>query len=97
MTYDVARHTFGWDSESPTRQVEVGPVRMEWRPVTNGEYLAFWMGVVGWERVALPLSWTDEGTEVWFYSLDHPRVLIRARRQRVRTLYGLIPMSVAKH
>ena len=45
MTYDVAGHTFGWDNENPARRVEVGHVRMEGRPVTNGEYLAFWNGV----------------------------------------------------
>ena len=97
MTYDITRHTFGWDNGSPTRRVEVGRARMEWWLVTNGEYLAFWKGVAGGERVALPLSWTDDGTEVWLYSLDHPRVLICTGRQQVRMLYRLVPMSVAKH
>ena len=75
VTYDVAGHTFGWDNESPARRVEVGRVRMEWRPVTNGEYLAFWKGEAGGERVAFPPSWvsTDNGRiEVCFSSLDHP-------------------------
>ncbi|KAJ1733316.1 hypothetical protein LPJ61_001617 [Coemansia biformis] len=34
-------HTFGWDNESPSTTVAVGPFRLRTQPVTNGEYLIF--------------------------------------------------------
>ena len=42
MTHHGDGHEFGWDNENPARRVEVDRVRIEWRPVTNEEYLAFW-------------------------------------------------------
>ncbi|KAI9571718.1 C-type lectin protein [Boletus coccyginus] len=79
VTHRVDGHAFGWDNESPARQVEVGRVRLEWRPVTNEEYLAFW-NAGGQTQVDFPPSWvsSDGGIEV-------------------RTLYGPVPMRVAKH
>ena len=75
----VAGHAFGWDNESPARAVAVGRFRASWRPVTNGEFLAYWRGA-GAGRVALPPSWVcADGGEV-----------------RVRTLYGPVPMAVAR-
>ncbi|KAG1901346.1 histidine-specific methyltransferase [Suillus fuscotomentosus] len=41
---DVAGHIFGWDNESPTRQVEVKAFRIEWRPVTNGDFYQYYKG-----------------------------------------------------
>ena len=68
VIYRVDGHEFGWDNENPTRAVEVGRVRMEWRPVTNEEYLAFWKAG-GETRVELPPSWvsSEEGIEVCFF------------------------------
>jgi len=69
VTHRVDGHAFGWDNESPARQVEVGRVRMEWRPVTNEEYLAFW-NAGGQAQVDFPPSWvsSDSGIEVRFFS-----------------------------
>ncbi|EMD31755.1 hypothetical protein CERSUDRAFT_162503 [Gelatoporia subvermispora B] len=74
----VAGHTFGWDNESPRRAVELKGFRVEWRPITNGEFLAFFQGP-GKGRVAFPPSWIEEQGET-----------------KVRTLYGSVPMDVAR-
>ena len=97
VTHRVDGHEFGWDNESPARRVEVGPVRMEWRPVTNEEYLAFW-NADGQTQVEFPPSWvsSEQGMEVCFLArlFGCEKVLIWAQ---VRTLYGPVPMNVAKH
>lgn len=68
VTHRVDDHEFGWDNESPAKKVEVGRVRMEWRPVTNEEYLAFWKAGVE-AQVEFPPSWmlSEEGIEVCFF------------------------------
>jgi formylglycine-generating enzyme required for sulfatase activity len=57
-TTDVvdAAHEFGWDNESPKRDVRVERVKVDWRPVTNGEFGTFF-----WERgeVDMPASWVE--------------------------------------
>lgn len=55
----VRGHTFGWDNESPARQVHVGSFKAEWRPVTNGEFEIFWRGP-GKDLVQVPKSWVEE-------------------------------------
>lgn len=68
VTHRIDGHEFGWDNESPARRVEVGRVRMEWRPVTNEEYLAFW-NADGQTQVEFPPSWvsSEEGIEVCLF------------------------------
>lgn len=55
---DVDGVTFGWDNESPPRQIKVDAFRVDWRPVTNGEFEAFWRANQG--SVGLPGSWVEE-------------------------------------
>lgn len=59
----VDGHAFGWDNESPARVVEVKLIKMEWRPVTNAEFMAFYKSN---RQVELPASWveTEEGIQV---------------------------------
>ena len=78
---DVTAHEFGWDNESPARAVHVGAFRAEWRPVTNGEFEAFWRGA-GKGRVEMPASWAEDA---------------ESGEVRVRTLYGPVPMRYARH
>lgn len=59
--HDVVGHTFGWDNESPRREVEVGKFKIEWRPVSNGEFFAFWKRMAG--AIALPPSWVQDGED----------------------------------
>jgi formylglycine-generating enzyme required for sulfatase activity len=58
---DVVNGTYGWDNESPSRTVEVGAFKAEWRPITNGEYMAY---VEGAGDVPIPKSWVDECGEM---------------------------------
>ncbi|KAI6016236.1 hypothetical protein EDC04DRAFT_2903331 [Pisolithus marmoratus] len=88
-SHDVAGHTFGWDNESPKREVAVDAFRIAWRPITNGEFYEFYrrtveggnagLGGAKEGKLAFPASWvmTDDG-EI-----------------EVRTLYGPIPIRVA--
>jgi len=57
-TAKVKEHEFGWDNEHPKREVEVGQFKISWRPVTNGEFYAFWKGE-GREMVKIPDSWVE--------------------------------------
>lgn len=56
---DVKDHEFGWDNESPKRQVQVNQFKIEWRPVTNGEFYEYYLGA-GTGKVALPASWVED-------------------------------------
>lgn len=87
---EVTGHVFGWENESPTQVVEVSPFKIEWRPVTNGEFFEFYEKIIKdkgrtivdikiKELVKFPASWVKmEGGEI-----------------QVRTLYGPIPMRIA--
>ncbi|KAG1842992.1 C-type lectin protein [Suillus subalutaceus] len=59
---DFADHIFGWDNESPSRQAEVKAFRIEWRPVTNGDFYEFYKGA-GQGKVEFPASWEDRNGE----------------------------------
>lgn len=63
VTEVVDGHAFGWDNESPARVVEVKAVKMEWRPVSNAEFLQFYKDN---NQVEMPASWVDgeEGIQV---------------------------------
>ena len=52
-------HEFGWDNEHPKRQVNVDRFKIEWRPVTNGEFSQFYFGA-GNGKVSFPASWVDD-------------------------------------
>ena len=56
---DTRSHELGWDNETPKRQVLVGDFKIEWRPVTNGEFYRFYIGL-GKGNVPLPASWVEE-------------------------------------
>lgn len=59
---DVLNHAFGWDNESPRREVEVDRFRIDWRPISNAEFYAFWNknGRLG----GMPGSWAKENDEM---------------------------------
>lgn len=59
----VQGHTFGWDNESPARTVTVDAVQISWRPITNGEFEAFYNGP-GKGTVAFPKSWLMEDSQI---------------------------------
>ncbi|KAA1478651.1 DUF323-domain-containing protein [Dentipellis sp. KUC8613] len=57
---DATGRAYGWDNESPARTVAVRPFRIARRPVTNGEYAAWWEA--GGRARAPPPSWVVAGT-----------------------------------
>lgn len=60
---DVDNHVFGWDNESPERKVDVGAIRVDWRPVSNREFELFWRAG-GTEKLGMPGSWVEEDGEI---------------------------------
>lgn len=56
-------HAFGWDNEHPQRQVNVGKFRIDWRPVTNGEFYLFYLAE-GKGLVQRPESWVEVAGEL---------------------------------
>lgn len=72
----VNGHEFGWDNESPPRAVNIEKFKIDWRPVSNGEFYAFWAGK-GAPNVKMPKSWVREdgivkvrGVGTNYYDLD---------------------------
>ncbi len=61
---DVLGHSFGWDNEHPERTVHVDKFKIEWRPVTNGQFYEFYMGA-GKDKVQFPKSWIEVDGEVF--------------------------------
>ncbi|KAI0655264.1 C-type lectin protein [Cubamyces menziesii] len=86
LEHDVTDHEFGWDNESPRRVVQVGKFAVEWRPVTNGEFEAFWRGA-GKDKVQMPASWVEEDGEVKVRTLYGPVPMRYARHWPVLTAY----------
>jgi len=68
---EVENHEFGWDNESPQRKVDVGEFRIEWRPVSNGDFYEFYKAG-GSEKVALPKSWYLVDDEVYVLTMYGP-------------------------
>jgi formylglycine-generating enzyme required for sulfatase activity len=84
-------HQYGWDNESPARQVEVGKFRAAWRPVTNNEFLAFWRA----GKAELPKSWVEVEGEVKVRSRVILQALDLTVALQVRTIYGLVSIEIA--
>jgi formylglycine-generating enzyme required for sulfatase activity len=59
----VDTHEFGWDNESPKREVHVDEFRIEWRPVTNGQFYRFYKSQPK-GYVQFPASWVEDGDEI---------------------------------
>jgi formylglycine-generating enzyme required for sulfatase activity len=56
---NVEGHSFGWDNESPKREVWVKRFQVEWRPVSNDDYLRFLEGDES--GIEVPKSWVVDG------------------------------------
>ncbi|KAF9472134.1 hypothetical protein BDN70DRAFT_972430 [Pholiota conissans] len=74
-----AGHTFGWDNESPARDVQVGAFRASWRCITNAEFAAFWRTSGG--AILTPRSWVLLGAN--------------KDEVHIRTLFGFVPLRIA--
>ncbi|KAL1723779.1 C-type lectin protein [Schizophyllum commune] len=82
---EIVNHEFGWDNESPARATHVGAFRAEWRPVTNGEFEAYWRKSDG--KVPMPKSWVEEEGEVKVRTMYGPVAFDIARHWPVLTAY----------
>ena len=60
---NVHEHEFGWDNEHPKRQVDVGEFRIEWRPVTNGEFYEFYKAQDA-SQIQMPSTWVEIDGEI---------------------------------
>lgn len=67
--YDLKDVEYGWDNEHPERQVRVEQFRIEWRPVTNGEFYEFYQ-VEGKDMVKLPASWVEIDGQIQVHELS---------------------------
>jgi formylglycine-generating enzyme required for sulfatase activity len=55
----VEDHEFGWDNEHPKRDVHVEEFRIEWRPVTNGQFYEFYKQHDKEGKLEFPASWVE--------------------------------------
>ncbi|KIM54605.1 hypothetical protein SCLCIDRAFT_60276, partial [Scleroderma citrinum Foug A] len=89
---EVNGHVFGWDNESPKREVAVDAFRIEWRLVTNGEFFEFYKRTT---EATDSLSVNDNARLE--SKLDFPASWAETESGeiQVRTLYGPVPLKIA--
>ncbi|KAI0028266.1 hypothetical protein K488DRAFT_89904 [Vararia minispora EC-137] len=75
----------GWDNEHPRRAADVGEFRIEWRPVTNGQFFEFWNDRK--DEIEMPKSWVEQDGAVMVRTLDGPVPLRIAYDWPVQTDY----------
>jgi formylglycine-generating enzyme required for sulfatase activity len=56
-----AGHEFGWDNESPRREIMVEKFKIDTRPITNGDFYDFWKQN---KTVSMPVSWLEESGKI---------------------------------
>lgn len=81
------KHEFGWDVETPRREVEVGAFRIDALPISNVEYLHYLSTLSAPSDDLFPSSWAST-SEFKVYD---------AASIKVKTLYGEVPFGYAKH
>ncbi|KAJ7078568.1 DUF323 domain-containing protein [Mycena belliarum] len=86
---DVMGHEFGWDNEHPKREVQVDEFRIEWRPVTNGQFFEYRVSQ-GADVVPLPASWAEINGEMHVRTLYGPIPLKIAQHWPVLTSYSAL-------
>ncbi|KAF7348233.1 DUF323 domain-containing protein [Mycena sanguinolenta] len=89
---DVDGHAFGWDNESPKREVHVDQFRIEWRPVTNGQFFKYYLSQDG--TVAMPASWVEVEGEMHVRTLYGPVPMKVAQNWPVLTSHSSLSKYV---
>ncbi|KAK7690156.1 hypothetical protein QCA50_006805 [Cerrena zonata] len=69
---DVHGHAFGWDNEHPERQVEVDEFRIDWRPISNGQFYDFYKSKGKDMNIPFPASWIEVEGKVQVRTLYGP-------------------------
>jgi len=62
LEHQLAGHNFGWDNESPRREILVEKFKIDVRPITNGEFHDFWKKKD--TNLPIPVSWVEENGEI---------------------------------
>ncbi|PIL22429.1 hypothetical protein GSI_15117 [Ganoderma sinense ZZ0214-1] len=83
---DVLDHSLGWDNENPQRTVQIEKFRIEWRPVTNGQFYEFYAGH-GKGKVQFPKSWVELNGEVFIRTLYGPVPMKIAQHWPIKTSF----------
>ncbi|KAI0917484.1 hypothetical protein AcW1_007327 [Taiwanofungus camphoratus] len=83
---ETADHDFGWDNEHPKRDVHVGKFKVEWRPVTNGEFYDYYTSK-GKGVAKFPASWVEIDGEIHVRTFYGPVSMKIARYWPVMTSY----------
>ncbi|KAJ7274119.1 DUF323 domain-containing protein [Mycena rebaudengoi] len=91
---DVGGHEFGWDNEHPKRTVDVDEFRIEWRPVTNGQFFKYYVSQKAGE-VAIPASWVELDGEMHVRTLYGPVPMKIAQNWPVLTSYNSLSKYVS--
>lgn len=68
----VSTHEFGWDNESPARSVDLGQFRIEWRPISNGQFYKYFKGSADRKGNSLPETWVEIDGEIYVRTLYGP-------------------------
>ncbi|KIK98122.1 hypothetical protein PAXRUDRAFT_134897 [Paxillus rubicundulus Ve08.2h10] len=94
ITEAIDGHEFGWDNESPPRATEVKQIKMDWRPITNAEFLTFYQDH---KEVGLPPSWVETEGGIEVRTLYGPVPMAVAQHWPVLTSYdGLSAYAKSK-
>ncbi|VDB95421.1 unnamed protein product [Peniophora sp. CBMAI 1063] len=88
LKYKTTNRGYGWDNESPARTVHVGAFRASWRPVSNGEYLAWWRT----KSLPIPASWVEEDGEIMVRTAFGPVGMDVAEQWPVMAAYDHMEM-----
>ena len=65
LEHNIVGHEFGWDNESPRKDIQVEKFDIDFRPISNGESYEFWKQ--DGRDLAMPVSWVGEGGEIKVY------------------------------
>lgn len=78
---------FGWDNENPRREMQVDGFKIQSRPVTNGEYLAY---LITTQQQQDPSAYPKS----WHTSINNENGQLEIG---LRTAFGICPLKYARH
>lgn len=84
LDHKSKEHEFGWDNESPERQVSIAAFDIQTRPVTNGEYFQFLQDT---QADFIPASWLKQDDQIFVKTVFGPCPLAYAQHWPVQTSY----------
>jgi hypothetical protein len=67
-----ATHGFGWDNESPSRSVDLGQFRIEWRPISNAQFYEYYKSLGDQAGIPIPKTWVEIDGDIYVRTLYGP-------------------------